>query len=855
MPEKRTQSNFPEKRDALSQWMEKTGAAWRRCREWLARNPRVAMAGKLLAGAFAAGIVFLLLLAVLVYYGAFGRLPTYNDLRAIRNHTASEVYAEDGVLLGKYYVQNRINADFEEISPHVIHALIATEDARFFEHRGIDARAVMRVIIKSILLFDDSAGGGSTLSQQLAKNLFPREKTGLLSVPVAKFREMFVARRLEQLYTKEELLNLYLNTVPFGENVYGIKVAAHRFFGKSPDRLKIHEAALLVGILKANTYYNPVRNPERALQRRNTVIGQLVKYGYIEEEEGNALKSLPLELNYQPEGNNQGLATYFREHLRQELESTLKKYKKPDGSSYNLYTDGLKIYTTIHSRMQRYAEEAVREHLSRLQDAFVKQWGKDAPWNDEDMLVAALRQSPRYQRLKERGLPEEQIRQIFETPVSMTVFDWEKGQVDRTMSPLDSVRHHLALLNTGFLAAEPGTGLVRAWVGGISHRFFQYDHVKSRRQVGSTIKPVVFAAALSNGMLPCEYTINELRTYPEYKNWQPRNADGEYGGAYSMEGALAHSINTVTVEIMRRAGLDKVRALARQMGVEGTIPNEAAISLGALEASLWEMTSVYGAFANRGLRPEWHYLDRIETADGRLIAEFERPDSRRFSRVLESDQAELMVRMMQSVVDSGTARRLKYEFKVAGPIAGKTGTTQKQTDGWFVGFTPTLVAGAWIGADNPQVRFRSMRLGQGSSSALPIWGRFMRKVQQDPDLKAWRGGRLPMPSDTLLDWMKCPQFLPEMPIIADLMEEYYRNPAFFQQMYTDLAEEREREIQIQLKRRRNNETEEEYYERMLRYNERLIKREERREENREKLKEFWSEKLFGNKIKEGKGND
>jgi len=791
------------------------------------------------------GLFLAFVFSLSVYQGFFGPVPTYGELSEIQNHTASEVYTEDEILLGKYYIENRINADFEEISPDLIAALVATEDARFFQHRGVDLRATLRVLVKSILLFDDSSGGGSTISQQLAKNLYPRQDLGMLTIPVAKLKEMFVARRLERIYTKQELLNLYLNTVPFGENVYGIKVASRRFFNKAPKDLRTEEAALLVGMLKANTLYNPVRNPELAQSRRNTVLGQMVKYGYLEEPLMDSLRQLPIELDYRRDGNNRGLATYFREHLRQEIEEVLEEYEKPDGTPYNLYTDGLKIHTTINARMQRYAEEAVQEQMAKLQDTFDKHWKKGTPWGSESVLQRAVEQSERYKQLVKGGHSSEEIEVIFNRPVQMTVFDWKEGDVDLEMSPLDSVKYYLAMLNTGFLAMEPATGLIRAWVGGIDHQYFQYDHIKSQRQAGSTFKPIVFATALQSGMYPCEYTYNDLITYTEYEDWTPQNADGEYGGVYSMEGALSHSINAVTVGIMMRTGVDSVQLMARQMGIGSHIPSVPSIALGTVEASLWDMVQVYGTFANRGRRPEMHYLDRIESSEGEVIVEFNRPNPRSFDRVLGENESDMMIKMLESVVDSGTARRLKYRFRLYNDIAGKTGTTQNQTDGWFLGFTPKLVAGAWVGADNPRVRFRSLRLGQGSSTALPIWGSFMRKVYDDPTFKQWYYAKFEEPNDTIKALMQCPPFLEEMPIMADLEEDYQENPGFFNRLYSDLADYRDQEVNVQIKERRSTETEAEYYERMRRYNERLMRREQRRE----KLKEFWSDVLFGGKQK------
>ena len=676
-----------------------SAAQWQQIRQWsldfYGRYPRWAIAGLITGGLGILGFLSVLVIAALVYFEALGPVPGYPELEAISNHNASEVYAEDGVLLGKYYVENRINADFEEISPDLINALVATEDARFFEHSGIDVRAAARVLVKSILLMDESSGGGSTLSQQLAKNLYPREDYLMLSMVVNKMREMLIARRLEKVYAKEELLRLYLNTVSFGEGIFGIKVAAQRFFNKSPEALNLEEAAVLVGMLKATTYYSPVRHPENAERRRNIVLGQMVRYGYLDAEVKDSLIQLPLETDYRPEGHNKGLATYFREHLRHELDDILKDYTKPDGTPYNLYTDGLRIYTSIDARLQRYAEEAVQEEMTKVQENFYEDWKKGTPWGSSEVLERAVRKSERYQKLKDKGLSEEAIDAIFQQPVPMTVFSWEKGEEEREMSPLDSVKYYLTLLNAGFLAADPSTGLIKAWVGGIDHKYFQYDHVFAKRQVGSTFKPVVYATALQSGMLPCEYTYNRQVAYAKYDNWSPRNADGEYDGVYSMEGALSNSVNTVTVEIMMRTGMDSVRQLGQAMGIESRIPAVPSIALGAVEASLYEMTKVYGTFANRGRRPEWHYLDRIETADGTVLAEFDRPNPRRFPRVLEKPQADMMIRMLESVVDSGTARKLRYHYGLYNDLAGKTGTTQNQSDGWFMGFNPRLVAGAW----------------------------------------------------------------------------------------------------------------------------------------------------------------
>ena len=727
------------------------------------KNPRLARGLLWGGGGLLVCLLAAFFFAIAVYRGAFGPLPAYAELRAIQNYTASQVYAEDSVLLGKYYIENRLNADFEEISPTVIQALIATEDARFFEHSGIDLRAWVRVFLRTVLLRDNSGGGGSTLSQQLAKNLFPRQDHGLFSIPANKIKEMFIARRLERLYTKAELLNLYLNTVSFSDNIYGIKVAAQRFFGTSPKDLKAEQAAVLVGMLKGTSLYDPVRHPQRALGRRNTVLAQMRKYEYISAETLDSLLHLPLNLSYLPEGNDRGLATYFREHLRLELESVLKKHPKPDGTFYNLYTDGLKIYTTIDSRLQKHAEAATTEQMKKLQASFDEHWrGKNA-WGNEKTLDFAIKNSDRYKKLKAAGIAESVIDSIFKKPVAMSVFSWEKGAAERTMSPLDSIKYYLGILNVGFLAMDPASGKILAWVGGIDHHFFKYDHVKSKRQPGSTFKPIVYAAALQKGISPCHYLDNTLTTYANYEGWTPENSEGEYGGVYSMEGALCHSVNTATVQLMMETGVDTVRQMALNLGVESDLPKLPSIALGTAEISLKEMVKVYAAFANKGLSTEPYYLLRIETAEGKVLVDFEKNRKIQQVRALSAEQAAMMTKMLQTVVDSGTANRLRWEFGLWSPIAGKTGTTQNNSDGWFIGYTPKIVAGVWVGGELPQIRFRSMALGQGASTALPIWGSFYKKVLEDSVFMQWKKSGFALLPDSLTEKMDCPLYLPERP--------------------------------------------------------------------------------------------
>jgi penicillin-binding protein 1A len=691
-----------------------------------------------------------------IHKGAFGKLPEKEDLKAISHYLASEVYSADSALLGRYYFENRSPVYFEDISPQFIHALLATEDARFFEHNGVDLRAWSRVLFKSILMKDRSAGGGSTISQQLAKNLYPREKYEHASLIINKLKEVFIAMRLERVYSKEEILELYLNTVPFSENTYGIKVAAHRFFQTSPRKLTVSQSAVLVGMLKATSVYNPVNHPERSIERRNLVLDQMARYEYLDPAEADSLKALPLNLNYAPLSHNEGLATYFREHLRQEIKNILKDLRKPSGMAYNVYTDGLKIYTTIDSRLQRYGEEAVKEHISQLQADFEKHLKGRPAWENDTVVLLAVLNSERYRSLHSQGLREEAIDSIFRIPVQMMVFDWKKGEVKRKMSPLDSIKYYLSLFNAGFLALDPNTGAVMAWVGGIDHKYLKYDHVRSRRQVGSTFKPVVYATAITRGIHPCAYIPNELRVYSRYENWRPKNADNKYGGFYSMEGGLINSVNTVTVNLALRSGPAHVAEMAKDLGISGEVPAVPAIALGAVEVSVADMATLYGTFANRGVRPELYYIKRIESPTGEVLIDFEAQiDTCDWKEALTVDEADMINEMLRSAVDRGTARRLRWRYKFRNDLAGKTGTSQNHSDGWFIGYNPQIVAGVWVGAESPSVRFRDLSLGQGANMALPIFANFLLKMNADERYVNITSSKFPKPSIDVKSALNC----------------------------------------------------------------------------------------------------
>ncbi|TAE47687.1 MAG: penicillin-binding protein [Bacteroidetes bacterium] len=719
----------------------------------------------------AAMVGLALLLFVGVWLGLFGRLPNEKDLSNVRNHNASRVYSSDGVLLGKFYIQNRTNVAFEDLSPELVNALIATEDARFYEHSGVDGRSLMRVVFKSVLLGDESSGGGSTLSQQLAKNLYPRKNLWLLTMPVAKIKEMLIAQRLERVYSKEEILALYLNTVPFGENVFGIGAATQRFFSTSPDKLRVEDAAVLVGMLKATTYYNPRNYPERAQERRNVVLEQLAKGGHISEAKSDSLKQLPMGLKYNSVQDGEGIAPYFRDKLAEEVKAWLKENpRKDDGHEWNLYTDGLKIYTSIDSRLQRYAETAVKEHMKQLQKAFDQHWKGKKLWKADDPgIVRAVKQSDRYKSLQAQGLSESKIQEIFAQPIPMRVWNWEGENQEMTMSPLDSVIYFNSFLQAGFMAMEAKTGYVRAWVGGINHEVFKYDHVTARRQVGSTFKPFVYAAALASGADPCEYIPNEKVTFEGgAKDWAPENADGKYGGYYTLQGGLTNSVNTVSAAVLMKVGLGTAYDFVKKFGFE-EIPRDPTLVLGTADISLMDMVRAYSAFANRGERVTPVYLTKIEDADGNVLVDM--PVKPKKYTVMEQPVADMMNRIMRSVVDSGTASRLRRVYGLKAQIAGKTGTTQDQTDGWFMGYTPDLVAGAWVGGDDRKVRFRSLGLGQGASTALPIFGRFMAQMYQSGKYRKWSESVFEEPGVAALESMDCPMFTLEPPLDEEIYPE------------------------------------------------------------------------------------
>jgi len=712
---------------------------------------------------------FFALLFFLVFIGLFGRVPSVKELGEIQNYLASEIYSSDNVLLGRYYIQNRTNVDFDRIPESFTDALIAIEDIRFYEHNGIDQRSLLRVLIKTILLQKESSGGGSTLSQQLAKNLFPRKQFVLFTMAINKFREMIIAIRLEKAYGKKDILELYLNTVSFGENTYGIETATYQFFKKYPEDLMIEESALLVGMLKATNLYNPHQQPENALQRRNVVISQMVKYGLLDASVADSVKKIPVRLNHTPITHNEGPAPYFREHLRLEFAEWFKKNTGPDGSKYNIYTDGLKIYTTINADLQRYAEDAMKAHMKYLQKQFDQQWSHTEPWRRNNQLIMnEIRKTKRYRSLEKQGMNQDKIMDVMNKPVKTEIFTWD-GKTEKLISPTDSIKHYFKFLHCGMLAMEAKTGYVRAWVGGIEHRYFQYDHVNARRQPGSVFKPFIYAAALESGRNPCEYIANDSVVYEDYDNWTPRNADGNYGGFYSMKGGLTHSVNTVSVSLLMDIGFEKVQNLAKALGISRELPEVPSLALGTAEVSLFELIQAYSVFINQGKLVRPIYLRRIEDKYGNIIYE-QKPQISK-EEIISPRTAEIITEMLKSTVNNGTASSLRSLYGFDSDIAGKTGTTQLNTDGWFIGYTPDLVAGIWVGGDNPVIRFRSMSLGQGSHSALPVWARFMQKIYKDPLYKYSRFSEFRTSEDILAE-LDCPDYK-EQPLdsFKDLLEK------------------------------------------------------------------------------------
>ncbi|WOD44744.1 penicillin-binding protein 1A [Hwangdonia lutea] len=702
-------------------------------------------------------ILFFTSIYISVFLGAFGKLPTEKELSSIKQAEATQVLDNAGKLIGKYYIYDRQPLDFEDFPQHLIDALIATEDVRFYEHDGIDNVSLMRVFVKNIIFQDKSAGGGSTITLQLAKNLFGRKNYIAFSMLINKFKESIIATRIEAIYSKQDILTLYLNTVPFPDNTYGIESAARKFFNKPASKLTYSEAATLVGTLKATTYFNPRLHLERSQSRRDVVFQQMLKYEYISQDSLEAFTNQNIVLNYRSFNHDVGLAPYFRAQVKKELTAILDTLKKPDGSAYDLYKDGLKVHTTLDSTMQSFAEKAMREHLTDLQSVHEKSFGKTAPWNSNKAIIqAAIKNLPKYKSLQKAGLTEAQILDSLSVKRKTELFNWV-GDTIQNISAIDSLKHYLKFLNTGMLSIAPKTGAIKAYVGGIDYRFFKYDHVsQSERQVGSTFKPFVYTAAIENGMKPCTYFSLQEVTYTNFDDWTPTNSGVKEEDPhlnYNLEMALSNSVNTIAVKVLNEVGIDKVVQQIEKLGISKALPKEPSLALGVAEINLKALTGAYASYVNnsKGVKP--YAITKIEDKAGHVIAEFkpeilEEPAYSNYTR-------QVMLQIMKSTVNSGTASRLRSTYNLKNNMAGKTGTTQNNKDGWFVGITPNLVTVTWVGNDNHSIGFKSTSLGQGANSALPIFAKFYQKLNADTHFNNITKSNFETPSQEVIGDLDC----------------------------------------------------------------------------------------------------
>ncbi len=739
---------------------------------------------RILWGALCVIIVFLAVAFTSIWFGWIGYMPDLEDLQNPISRYASQVYSVDGKILGTYNMnrENRVHVDYNGISPYLVKALVATEDERFYDHSGIDFIALTRAIVKRGILGQKSAGGGSTITQQLAKQLYSSTAKSTLERLLQKPIEWVIAVKLERFYTKEEIITMYLNYFDFLHNAVGIKTAADVYFDKDPKNLTLTESATLIGLCKNPSYFNPVRYPERCTERRNVVLGQMLKAGYLTNEEYQKAHDEPLALNFHRVDHKDGIATYFREFLRQYIMAKKPKIEdypswnhvqfaidslawetdplygwcnknfKKNGEPYNVYTDGLKIFTTIDSRMQRYAEEAVLQHVGKyLQPAFTKEnrTKPNAPFTNaltaaevRSILNRSIRQSERYRAMKEQGATESEIQKAFRTPVEMSVFTYH-GDVDTVMTPLDSIRYIKSFLRSGFVSMDPRNGAVKAYVGGVDFTHFTYDMAtQGRRQVGSTIKPFLYALSMSNGMSPCDVAPNVQRSYG---NWTPRNSSrSRYGQMVTLKWGLAQSNNWISAYLMSRINPQEFLRILRDFGINtyGVYPS-IVLCLGPNEASVCEMVSAYTTFANHGIHCSPMFVSKIEDNDGNVIATFQP----RMNEVISEESAYKMLEMLKAVMDGGTGSRMRYKYKIECDMGGKTGTTNRNADAWFMGFTPSLVSGCWVGGEDRDIHFDSTRMGQGANMALPIWAYYMKKVFADRSLGYDPNEKFDIPED------------------------------------------------------------------------------------------------------------
>ena len=703
---------------------------------------------------FAYSLLGVLAFFLFASWGFFGSMPSFEDLENPDSNLATEIISSDGVVIGKYFKTNRSQLKYSDLPKSLVEALVATEDARFYDHSGIDGRGTLRAVFSL-----GTNGGASTLTQQLAKQLFHGEGSKFLPFRIVqKIKEWIIAIRLERQYTKNEILAMYCNVYDFGNYSVGVSSAAQTYFSKDPKDLTMDESAILVGMFKNSGLYNPVRNPEGVKNRRNVVLSQMEKAKMITTAEKLRLQALPIALKFKLESHREGTATYFREYLRDYMKKWVAENKKPDGSDYDIYKDGLKIYTTIDSRMQLHAEEAVSEHMKNLQQQFFIEMktNKNAPFvnitqaETDRIMMQAMKNSTRWAIMKDMDKSEDDIIASFKVKTKMRVFTW-KGERDTVMTPLDSIRYFKHFLQSGLMAMEPQTGNIKAWVGGINYKYFQYDHVgQGARQVGSTFKPFVYATAIEQlNMSPCDsildgpFMIHKGR-HNVTADWEPRNSDNRYRGMVTLKQGLANSINTVSAKLIDRTGPEAVVELTHKLGVKTEIPPQPSIALGAVDITVEDMVAAYSTFANQGVYVKPQFLSRIENKSGEVIYE-PIPESH---DVLNKDIAFAVIKLLEGVTETGSGARLRtqgggsgdnrwtgYPYMFKNPIAGKTGTTQNQSDGWFMGMVPNLVTGVWVGCEDRSARFKSLTYGQGATAALPIWGYFMKLCYADPGLQ------------------------------------------------------------------------------------------------------------------------
>jgi penicillin-binding protein 1A len=708
---------------------------------------------------FSVGVVSMYGLFYLASIGKFGEMPDFRQLENPKTNFASEIISSDNEVLGKYYFNdNRTPIKYEDINTKTVEALIATEDERFYSHPGIDLKATLRAIV-----FLNTRGGASTISQQLARQLFVGVRSrNIIQAVGQKIKEWVIAVELEKQYTKEEIITMYLNIYDFGYYGDGINSASNIYFSKEPIDLKIEESAMLIGMLQNSSLYDPLRRPEITKNRRDLVLMQMAKNKYISENEKDSLQKIPLELNYTPQSHRQGIATYFRSYLRGFMKDWTDNNLKADGSKYNLYSDGLKIYTTINSKMQKYAEESVTEHMKNLQKEFFIQNDtlSTAPFRDldedeeESIMKRTMRRSERWRKARLSGKSADEIEEIFNVPTEMSIFSWE-GDIDTVMSPIDSIRYYKHFLQAGMMSMNPKNGHVMAWVGGINYRNFQYDHVmQSKRQIGSTFKPFLYATAIDQLKLsPCDMLPDAIHCIEPYKYgnpdpWCPTNSSDKYGGMRTLSNALANSKNTISAQLIDRVGPRPVADLARNLGVSSNIPNVPAIALGTPDLSVYEMVGAYGAFANKGIYVKPIMVTKIEDRNGKIVFQ-STPETK---DVLSEESSYVTLKLLEGVTKFGSGARLRhdipedernyvyknvvtgYPYKFDNAIAGKTGTTQNQSDGWFIGMVPNLVTGVWVGGEDRSIHFEEIAFGQGATMSLPIWGLFMKKCYEDEEL-------------------------------------------------------------------------------------------------------------------------